>query len=100
MSRPPTSRMPAAAAMRSAVGMWVGASLLLHRPVPVDGPYPHVCGSSCAGVSGAAVRVGRRGCAACAQPRPVDDRDPATPLADLPPAPDDPQMRAAGDGQD
>ncbi|WP_420123880.1 hypothetical protein [Nakamurella sp.] len=48
-------------------GRWIGASILLGRPVPVDGPYPHVCGSVLVGLmTGRPVRIGHRDCAACA----------------------------------
>ena len=48
---------------------WIGASILLGRPVPADGPYPHICGQVMAAgsMTGRPVRVGWRDCAACAQ---------------------------------
>lgn len=50
------------------IGQWIGASILLGRPVPADGPHPHVCGSVMAAglMTGRPVRIGRRDCAACA----------------------------------
>ncbi|OKI47208.1 hypothetical protein [Micromonospora sp. CB01531] len=51
------------------IGQWIGASILLGRPVPADRPYPHICGSVMAAglMTGRPVRVGHRDCAACAQ---------------------------------
>lgn len=47
-------------------GQWIGASILLARPVSVDAPYPHICGITMTGrMTGAPVRTGRRDCAAC-----------------------------------
>ncbi|TDC33121.1 hypothetical protein [Micromonospora sp. KC213] len=52
------------------IGQWIGASILLGRPVPVDGPYPHVCRLETTGrMTGVYVRMDRRDCAACATAR-------------------------------
>lgn len=49
-------------------GVWLGASYALGRPVPVDGPYPHVCHVKVIGtVTGVRFRTQQRDCAACAQ---------------------------------
>ena len=51
------------------VGIWVGASLALGRPVSVDEEqYPHICGIQVTGcmTPGLRFRVTRRDCAACA----------------------------------
>jgi hypothetical protein len=49
---------------------WIGASKVLGYPVPVAGPYPHVCGRTVPArdtVTGhTPVRLQRRDCAACA----------------------------------
>lgn len=50
-------------------GHWIAASKALNRVVPINGPYPHICGRQVAGkdaVSSARVRLDRRDCAACA----------------------------------
>lgn len=49
-------------------GVWLGASLVLGRPVPVREPYPHVCRLSFIGwATGKRIWLGRRDCAACVQ---------------------------------
>ncbi|RKN38472.1 hypothetical protein [Micromonospora endolithica] len=48
------------------IGQWIGASVLLGRPVPVDAPYPHVCRMETTGRMTGHVRMERRDCAACA----------------------------------
>lgn len=48
-------------------GTWIKASLALGRPVPVDEPYPHVCGHTATSPrTGLPVRLRWRDCAACA----------------------------------
>jgi hypothetical protein len=54
-------------------GVWIGASYVLGRPVPVNEPYPHICGASVTGrITGRSVtlrhgvRDGYADCAACA----------------------------------
>ena len=52
------------------VGIWVGASHALGRPVAVSGEeYPHICGISVVGqmTPGLRYRLTRRDCAACAE---------------------------------
>ena len=48
-------------------GHWIAASRALRRPVPVDEPYPHVCGATVTGMSGRTVQLRARDCAACAE---------------------------------
>jgi Bifunctional DNA primase/polymerase, N-terminal len=51
-------------------GLWIGASHALGRPVPVGGPYPHICHTTVDGrMPGSRVRLNRRDCAACATPQ-------------------------------
>lgn len=50
-------------------GHWIGASKTLGRFVPVDGPYPHLCGKTAAAedtATGRPIRLDKRNCAACA----------------------------------
>jgi hypothetical protein len=51
------------------VGIWVGASHALGRPVAVAGEeYPHICGISVTGcMTGVRYRLTRRDCAACGE---------------------------------
>jgi len=42
---------------------WLLASALLGKPVPVDEPYPHICGVELASIR---YRFTRRDCGACA----------------------------------
>lgn len=59
--------------MTPPAGQWLGATLLLARPVPVTKPYPHVCGVAVTGtMTGRFVRLGGKDCAACAEQ--VQDR--------------------------
>ena len=51
-------------------GVWLGASHRLGYPVPVDGPYPHVCGAG----------AQRRDCAPCV----TGTDSPATLVIDAP----------------
>lgn len=52
------------------MSVWIGASHALGRPVPVAGPYPHICGTTVVGtMTGVKVRITRRDCAACAAER-------------------------------
>jgi len=47
-------------------GIWVGASYVLGRDVPVSEPYPHICGLRVVGtMSGREYTLWRRDCAAC-----------------------------------
>jgi hypothetical protein len=47
-------------------GIWLGASYVLGRDVPADGPYPHIDGRIITGrMTGVEVRLTRRDCAAC-----------------------------------
>jgi hypothetical protein len=47
-------------------GLWIGASVALGRDVPVDKPYPHICGVETTGrMTGRRYRLQRRDCAAC-----------------------------------
>ena len=49
-------------------GVWLGASHALGRPVPVDEPYPHICGIDIVGrMTGARYRLWRRDCGACVE---------------------------------
>jgi hypothetical protein len=49
-------------------GIWLLASHVAGRPVCTDDPYPHVCGWTGPGLmTGAPVRLDRRGCGACAK---------------------------------
>jgi len=49
---------------------WLGASYVLGRPVPVDGPYPHICLVEVPGtMTGRLVKISRRECAACGERR-------------------------------
>ena len=62
-------------------GQWLAASKVLGRPVPVTGPYPHICGRTVAGtdtMTGHPIRLPRKDCAACAT------RAGGTPAAPLP----------------
>ena len=55
-------------------GVWIGASYITGRPVPIHGPYPHICAATVTGpMTGRRLRVDRRDCPACAthQPREV-----------------------------
>lgn len=51
--------------------IWIGASYALGRDVPIDQPYPHVCGASVNGrmTPHLMVRLLPRDCAACAEER-------------------------------
>jgi hypothetical protein len=52
-------------------GVWLAASYALRRPIPVDAPYPHICGVAVTGtVTGWQYVVERKECAACHVPRP------------------------------
>lgn len=52
--------------MTARLGIWLGASYVLGREVPVGEPYPHICGHEVVGRdSGQKVRLWRRDCAAC-----------------------------------
>lgn len=47
-------------------GVWLGASYVLGRPVPVTEPYPHICGFQVLGrETRTYFEVWRRACAAC-----------------------------------
>ncbi len=47
-------------------GLWLVATAVLGRPVPVDERYPHVCGVTVEATrSGHPYRYLRRDCAAC-----------------------------------
>ncbi|MFF5228430.1 hypothetical protein [Dactylosporangium sp. NPDC000521] len=51
---------------RAATGIWVGASYALGRDVPVDGPYPHICGINLTSRhTRERIRLRRIDCAAC-----------------------------------
>ena len=70
--------------------VWVGASYVLHRPVPVDEPYPHLCALQFRSPrNGARVWIGRKDCAACLQEAHDRRRQPGS----LPPV--DPDITAA-----
>lgn len=68
-------------------GVWLGASYILRRPVPVGEPYPHVCSLAFVSLrTGKRVWLGRRDCAACVQQEheerqqlPVDQLPPVDP---------------------
>lgn len=48
------------------IGIWLGASYVLGRDVPVREPYPHICGNNVQGrMSTRRVVVWIRDCAAC-----------------------------------
>lgn len=48
-------------------GIWLGASYVLRRDVPIGEPYPHICGVEVIGhASRTQLRIWRRDCAACA----------------------------------
>jgi len=50
-------------------GLWIGATHALGRPVPVGGPYPHICHTTVDGrMTRQPVRLARRDCPACATP--------------------------------
>ncbi|MFG3709193.1 hypothetical protein ACGF7U_31305 [Micromonospora sp. NPDC047670] len=50
--------------------LWIVAGAVLGRPVPVDGPYPHLCGVTYTETrSRKPYRYQRRDCAACAMSR-------------------------------
>lgn len=64
--------------------VWVGASYVLRRPVPVDEPYPHLCGLSFNSPrNGQRIWIGRMHCAACLQD--AHDRRQPTEPDQLPP---------------
>lgn len=68
--RPRASRVPHALCgdPGAPVGVWLGASYALGRPVPFDQPYPHICGQLVPGVmTGRDTRISFRACAACAE---------------------------------
>lgn len=66
---------------------WIGASYVLGRDVPVNEPYPHICGSVVQGrMTGRTVRLTRQECAAC---RSEQHARRAPPPADLPPMTDE-----------
>ena len=47
-------------------GVWLGASYVLGRPVPVAEPYPHICQMPVVGsMTGVQFTTWRRDCAAC-----------------------------------
>jgi hypothetical protein len=47
-------------------GVWLAVSHVLGRPVPVDGPYPHLCNRPVTGtVTGREFVTRRDDCAAC-----------------------------------
>lgn len=47
-------------------GIWIGASYALGRDVPVDGPYPHICGITLTSRhTHERIRLRRIDCAAC-----------------------------------
>lgn len=47
-------------------GVWLGASYVLGRPVPVGEPYPHICQIDVIGrITHTQFRTWRRDCAAC-----------------------------------
>lgn len=49
-------------------GVWLGASYVLGKPIPVSEPYPHICGHTVTGaMTGEQFQVWRNSCAACAQ---------------------------------
>jgi len=61
-------------------GLWIGASYITGRPVPIHGPYPHICATTVTGrMTGQRFRTSRRDCPACADPPP---RQPETPMPD------------------
>jgi hypothetical protein len=45
--------------------VWLGASLLLDRPVSVHEPYPHICHYKFRSATGRTVTVERRDCGGC-----------------------------------
>ncbi|MGC5664946.1 hypothetical protein ACN261_31935 [Micromonospora sp. WMMD723] len=58
--------------MIAPAGRWLGASVVLGRPVPVAAPYPHICRMTVTGLmTGVVYVVERRQCAACARPLPL-----------------------------
>lgn len=60
-------------------GVWIGASYALGRPVPVDGPYPHICTRTVTGrMTGQRLRIWRRDCPACATSQPRENPMPDT----------------------
>lgn len=49
-------------------GQWLGASIVLGRPVQVTERYPHICGVSLTGtMTGVFVRLRSKECATCAE---------------------------------
>jgi hypothetical protein len=66
-------------------GLWLAATHVLGRPVPVTGRYPHICSTTVTGpVTGQPFRTWRRDCPACAttiHPRETPMPDPLTMLA-------------------
>lgn len=52
------------------VGVWLGASYALERPIAAGKPYPHLCGVTVTGqATGRQMVLTGRECAACAQRR-------------------------------
>lgn len=46
--------------------VWLGATLVLGRPAPVDEPYPHLCSLRFVSPrNGERMWIGRKDCAAC-----------------------------------
>jgi len=80
-------------------GIWIGASYVLGRDVPVDGPYPHICAKRVPGrmTPGAVVITGPRDCAACVMERAVRRR-PRTTAPTVPAV--DAMALAAGDTEE
>jgi hypothetical protein len=52
--------------MAARTGLWLGASYVLGRDVPIDGPYPHICGTTLISRhTRERIRLRRIDCAAC-----------------------------------
>jgi hypothetical protein len=79
------------------MGIWVGASHALGRPVPVGEPYPHICGLRVVGtMTGREYTLWRRDCAACR----VDDHDRERPAIQVPDGARELQDRILGEGHE
>lgn len=90
-----TARPRAPTPLPTPTGLWLLATTALHRPVPVAGPYPHVCGAAAVSPRGVAVRLSRRDCGACLAPPPSTTGPDHTGIGMV-----DHQALAAGDHQE
>jgi hypothetical protein len=81
--------------MTEGTGIWLGASLALDRTVPVDEPYPHICGRliKVRAATRQCTRITRAACGACGE------RDQPA-IQDQTKSGEDAQTRAAGDTRD